>query len=362
MFDRALAPARAVEHIEAPLSDSLTLSEVAGASNYSKFHLHRRFSEVTGMTMGDYICRRLTEGAKMLVFTDWSVLDIAVSVGFGSQQAFSAAFKRMFKKTPGQYRSDEEFWPLQARLSTEVPTSCSDSLSVRFAVSADENEWMSLLDQVVSGYPHLDEKEYKAHLRRAIARHEALVCMSENNVVGALAFGRDAGTIDFLGVMPQLRGRGIAKMLLRSALDGLSSRVDVVSTTTFREGDAADTGWRAELLSLAFAFASLLASLFAPEASPVRALASEGLTFFSAAYLFAGMNIFASAAFTAFGNGLLSAIVASLRTFGLVPLCLLLLPQVLGIQGVWVAVPVAEAVTLSVAVALIAANRKRYGY
>lgn len=116
------------------------------------------------------------------------------------------------------------------------------------------------------------------------------------------------------------------------------------------------------LCLLAYVLAPLLASLFVSEASPVYSLASEGLSLFSIAYLFAGTNIFASAAFTAFGNGMLSAVVAFLRTFGLVPLCLLLLPRVLGVQGVWIAVPVAEAVTFVVAIALIATNGRRYGY
>ena len=111
-----------------------------------------------------------------------------------------------------------------------------------------------------------------------------------------------------------------------------------------------------------FVGAPALASLFASEGDPVFAMAAEGLAVFSAAYLFAGTNIFASAAFTALGNGALSAVVAFLRTFGLVPLCLLSLPHILGIQGVWVAVPVAEAVTFVVSCSLLLANRKRYGY
>ena len=102
MNQNAEAPASAVRHIEENLAGRLGLSDVAASTNYSKHYLHRRFSRDAGMTMGDYISRRrLTEAAKMLVFTDWPVLDIAMSVGFGSQQSFSAAFKRMFKKTPG---------------------------------------------------------------------------------------------------------------------------------------------------------------------------------------------------------------------------------------------------------------------
>lgn len=112
----------------------------------------------------------------------------------------------------------------------------------------------------------------------------------------------------------------------------------------------------------ACAGAPALASLFASEGGPVFAMAAEGLAVFSAAYLFAGTNIFASAAFTALGNGALSAIIAFLRTFGLVPLCLLSLPHILGILGVWVAVPVAEAVTFVISCSLLLANGRRYGY
>lgn len=259
MNQSAGAPASAVRHIEENLTGSLSLSAIAASVNYSKHHLHRCFSRDAGMTMGDYISRRrLTEAAKMLVFTDRPVLDIAVSVGFGSQQSFSAAFKRMFKKTPCQYRADEEFWPLQLRLRLGGGAPSDAELSVRFAHPSDKDHWMALLDQVVDGYPHLDEAEYLTHLDRAMARREALVCEAGDHVVGALAFSREEGTLDFLGVLPPMRERGVSKALLAAALGELSSRVEAVSTTTFREGDAADTGWRAELLSLGFAEAELL--------------------------------------------------------------------------------------------------------
>ena len=112
---------------------------------------------------------------------------------------------------------------------------------------------------------------------------------------------------------------------------------------------------------LAFLAAEPLAALFAPDGGSVLAMAAEGLTLFSVAYLFAGINIFTSAAFTALNNGILSAIVAFLRTLGLVPLCLLLLPHILGLQGVWLAVPIAEGITFIVSVLLLA-NKTRYGY
>ena len=116
----------------------------------------------------------------------------------------------------------------------------------------------------------------------------------------------------------------------------------------------------ASLLSLAGAPA--VACLFAPEGHEVNRLASEGLRLFSVSFLFAGTNLFASAAFTALSNGALSALISFLRTFGLVPAALLVLPGMLGVDGVWVAVPIAEALTFVVSAGLLWGMRKRYGY
>ncbi len=116
----------------------------------------------------------------------------------------------------------------------------------------------------------------------------------------------------------------------------------------------------ASLLSLAGAPA--VACLFAPKGHEVNQLASDGLRLFSASFLFAGTNLFASAAFTALSNGALSALISFLRTFGLVPAALLVLPGMLGVTGVWVAVPIAEAITFVVSAGLLWGMRKRYGY
>lgn len=214
------------------------------------------------MTVATYVQRRrLTEAARQLVFTSRSILDIAIEAGFGSQQAFSTAFKRMFKQTPRRYRLDKEFWPLQNRF--ELGSMCngsnaSNDLQVRFAKQSDTSQWLLLLDQVVDGYPHLNESEYRQYLNGAIEQREALVCEVDGKLVGALAFRRAAGTIEFFGVLPPLRGRGVPKLLLGAVLDELPSSATHLSTTTFREGDPADTGWREELLQLGFAEAELL--------------------------------------------------------------------------------------------------------
>lgn len=101
--------------------------------------------------------------------------------------------------------------------------------------------------------------------------------------------------------------------------------------------------------TLSTVLASPLVGIFSPKGSPVYGIAREGFKIFPFSFLFFGFNIFASAAFTALSNGKVSAMISFLRTFGLITVFLLLLPQVLGVTGVWLAVPLAEAMTVGVA-------------
>ena len=68
-----------IDYIESHLDGKLELETVAEAVHYSKYHLHRLFTETVGMTIHDYVQRRqLTEAAKLMVFSgnvpEWSCL------------------------------------------------------------------------------------------------------------------------------------------------------------------------------------------------------------------------------------------------------------------------------------------------
>lgn len=95
-----------------------------------------------------------------------------------------------------------------------------------------------------------------------------------------------------------------------------------------------------------FLFAQLagdaVVTVFARRGSAVYELASHGFSIFALGFLFSGLNIFSSALFTALGNGKVSAIISFVRTFGLIITSLLILPAILGIDGVWLAIPIAE--------------------
>lgn len=261
MNDRALENIDAViDYIEHHLDGKLELETIAGAVHYSKYHLHRLFTETTGMTIHDYVQRRqLTEAAKLLVFSDRPVLEIALVCGYESQQSFSAAFKAMYKSPPAEYREKQSFYPLQLRFTLHRnpaagPLTAQD---IRLARAEDAADWMNLMRLVIDGYPVMNEKDYLAGLEKSIAEKRALVLRDGTHLAGALAFTRSPGSIDFLGIHPQYRNRGLQKLFL-DVLSNIYLPEQEISTTTFRDQDKADTGYRNMLLQLGFAERELL--------------------------------------------------------------------------------------------------------
>ena len=109
-------------------------------------------------------------------------------------------------------------------------------------------------------------------------------------------------------------------------------------------------------------FTSGLVGLFSDQASIVYLYARHGFSIFSYSFLFCGLNIYSSALFTALSNGKISAVISFLRTFGLITAALLILPALIGVNGVWLAVPLAEGVTMLLAGGLLLGYRKRYCY
>lgn len=91
------------QHLDAPL-DLPTLADVA---HFSPFHFHRLFAAWMGETLGDYLRRRRVEVAAMRLASQprLSVLNAALSVGFGSSEAFSRAFRLRFGLPPSSWRA-----------------------------------------------------------------------------------------------------------------------------------------------------------------------------------------------------------------------------------------------------------------
>ncbi|MFN8489825.1 MAG: helix-turn-helix domain-containing protein [Caldilineaceae bacterium] len=96
---------RAINDIEAHLTQPLAVEQVAARIGYSRFHFDRLFLATVGDTLASYLRkRRLTEAAREIIHSDKPLLDIALDYQFQSQEAFTRSFKRMFGLSPGAYR------------------------------------------------------------------------------------------------------------------------------------------------------------------------------------------------------------------------------------------------------------------
>lgn len=116
------------------------------------------------------------------------------------------------------------------------------------------------------------------------------------------------------------------------------------------------------IFGMAFLFGAPLVSIFAEKGTSVYEISRNGFLIFPFSFLFCGLNIFTSAAFTALSNGKLSAILSFLRTFGFLTALLLTLPDFLGVTGVWLAAPIAEMLTMIVALVFLSQNKRKYHY
>jgi len=249
-----------IDYIENNLDGKIDLETVANEIHYSKYHLHRMFTSTVGMTIHDYVQRRqLTEAAKLLVFSEKPIIEIAFICGYESQQAFSSIFKSMYKIPPAEYRENCEFYPLQLRFTLHRNTSKKELTKddICIAEKADITAWMDLMRLVIDGYPVMDEADYLSKLVIAINEKRALVLKDKGVLIGAMAFSSQSGCIDFLGVHPQYRNKGIQKLFLEALLETYLPNQEIC-TTTYRDGDKADTGYRNLLKQLGFAERELL--------------------------------------------------------------------------------------------------------
>ena len=108
-----------IDLIESHLDENMDLHTITGDFNYSKYYLHRMFTAAAGIPLHEYaVRRRLTEAARTLVSSDVPVIEAAARYGYGTQQSFAAAFRDMYKMTPGECRKRRIFYPLQHRISS----------------------------------------------------------------------------------------------------------------------------------------------------------------------------------------------------------------------------------------------------
>ena len=86
-------------------SEAMTLSILSRKFGYSQHYTSRKFREVSGVKLQDYLRnRRMVFAAKEIRETDKGILEIAMDFGFSSNEAFTRAFRKAYGVTPSEYR------------------------------------------------------------------------------------------------------------------------------------------------------------------------------------------------------------------------------------------------------------------
>ena len=113
---------------------------------------------------------------------------------------------------------------------------------------------------------------------------------------------------------------------------------------------------------LAEILAKPLASIFVSYDKQLLDMTIIAIRLYSISYIISGLNIFSSSFFTALNDGLVSAIISFLRTLVFQVISILIFPAIWGLNGIWLAIVFAEALSLIVSVAFLIVKRKKYKY
>src|SRR5580692_1933978 len=105
-----LTPARlrrVVDLVQAKIEDEVTLDELAESAGLSTAHFSQTFLKSTGKSPHQFVLHhRIERAKKMLRAADMRVLDVAVAVGFKTQQHFARVFRQLCGASPTEYRQE----------------------------------------------------------------------------------------------------------------------------------------------------------------------------------------------------------------------------------------------------------------
>lgn len=104
---------RAIDYIYDHLNEALTLAALASYVNLDPSYFSKLFFKETGCTTKKYILSaKITTAQNMLLYSNYSISSIALSLGFSSQSAFQTAFRRITGQTPRMYRKEHTYTSL----------------------------------------------------------------------------------------------------------------------------------------------------------------------------------------------------------------------------------------------------------
>ena len=105
---------KAATYITSHLDESIRIADIADEVGVASAYLQRIFRQSTGMTIIDYLNRlRVQQSKRLLMFTDDSIMDVAIAAGFNSRQHFFRVFQAETGLSPREFRKAQR--GMQAR-------------------------------------------------------------------------------------------------------------------------------------------------------------------------------------------------------------------------------------------------------
>ena len=130
----------------------------------------------------------------------------------------------------------------------------------------------------------------------------------------------------------------------------------------FRKSYLLMAAWGIAMALAAYLLAGPLAKLFVGYDRQLCELTVHAMQLHCLAFLFTGANIFTSSLFTALNDGTVSAAVSFARSMVLQIATVLLLPGLIGPDGLWLAALATDTCALVINICVLGGNRKKYGY
>jgi len=96
-------------------NEDISVQDVADYVGIHRSHFTVAFTKLLGISPGQYLLRlRMTNGARLLEETDFSITEIALSLGYSDIFAFTRAFSNYYRMPPSVYRSNRRIEQEQA--------------------------------------------------------------------------------------------------------------------------------------------------------------------------------------------------------------------------------------------------------
>ena len=138
---------RALDYVEAHLTDEIDFDRVAAESFSSSYHFQRTFSILCGHSLGEYVrMRRLTLAGAELASTGAKVIDVALKYGYDSPDSFTKAFRAFHGITPTEAKRGGAPLRSFSRLSIKISLEGGSTMNYR----VEEKAPFSVIERVES--------------------------------------------------------------------------------------------------------------------------------------------------------------------------------------------------------------------